>query len=331
MTPSPQQLLILDFVQHDHRSLIVEARAGSGKTSTLVLLSQHIPKTSLSLFLAFNKNIATELQSRLPQHIQAKTFHSHSFGALQRNLPKRPKVDGDKTFKLIREMLSSSDAQGYGKFLNRLIGYGKNAGIGTHIAQNTHEEWFSLIDHFNLQLDSEDANEETAVRFAMNLLNESNARVDVIDFDDMLYLALLRNVVFDKCNFVMLDEAQDTNGVQRKLLKRMLAPARDMQRDVIKSEKLNLRYNNTMSCGHICDSAEEKVGTTIPCLTCSSGGRLIAVGDPYQSIYGFRGADADAMERLREEFQCETLPLSVSWRCSRKVVEEARKVLSEQH
>lgn len=303
MTPSPQQLLILDFVQRDHRSLIVEARAGSGKTSTLVLLSQHIPKTSLSLFLAFNKNIATELQSRLPSHIQAKTFHSHAFGALQRNLPKRPKVDGDKTFKLIKEMLSPSEAQGYGKFLNRLIGYGKNAGIGTTIAANTPEEWYSLIDHFNLQLDSEDADEEEAVQFAIFLLNESNTRVDVIDFDDMLYLALLRNVSFDKCNFVMLDEAQDTNGVQRELLKRMLA-------------------GSTAQCvAQTCEAAIPHLDAPV--------GRLIAVGDSFQSIYGFRGADADAMERLREEFQCETLPLSVSWRCSRRVVEEARKILCQ--
>lgn len=330
MTPSPQQLLILDFVQRDHRSLIVEARAGSGKTSTLVLLSQHIPKTSLSLFLAFNKNIATELQSRLPQHIQAKTFHSHAFGALQRNLPKRPKVDGDKTFKLIKEMLSPSEAQGYGKFLNRLIGYSKNAGIGTTIAANTPEEWYSLIDHFNLQLDSEDADEEEAVRFAMNLLNESNARVEVIDFDDMLYLALLRNVSFDKCNFVMLDEAQDTNGVQRALLHRMLATGNVPKGNytghvhgVIGQHVSD--YKLTEDWGSHKASDVIMVSPT----TMQLPGRLIAVGDPFQSIYGFRGADADAMERLREEFQCETLPLSVSWRCSKRVVEEARKILCQ--
>jgi len=55
------------------------------------------------------------------------------------------------------------------------------------------------------------------------------------------------------------------------------------------------------------------------------GGRLIAVGDPHQAIYGFRGADAEAMDRIREEFGCRELPLSVSYRCAKKVVEAAQR------
>lgn len=310
--PSPQQQKILDFVRDDTRSLIVEARAGSGKTTTLVMLSQVIPKSSLSLFLAFNKNIATELQTRLPSNIQAKTFHSHAFGALQRNLPRRPKVDGDKTFKLIKNTLSYGDAQRYGKFLNRLIGYGKNAGVGTHLVSNVASEWYTLIDHFNLQLD-EGGNEETAVVMAMDLLEDSNQDLSVIDFDDMLYLALLKRVTFDKNNFVMLDEGQDTNMVQRELLKGMLAAA----------EYLCLACgsrNPTSRCkDEWCDYRDNTKQT--------SGGRLIVVGDPFQSIYGFRGADADAMRLLEETFNCVTLPLSVSYRCSKAVVKEARKIL----
>jgi superfamily I DNA/RNA helicase len=58
------------------------------------------------------------------------------------------------------------------------------------------------------------------------------------------------------------------------------------------------------------------------------GGRLIAVGDPYQAIYGFRGADAQAMERIREEFGCKELPLSVSYRCAKAVVKAAQEYVS---
>ena len=55
--------------------------------------------------------------------------------------------------------------------------------------------------------------------------------------------------------------------------------------------------------------------------------RVIAVGDEYQSIYGFRGASHTAMDDIKTAFSCEELPLSVSYRCSRAVVEEARRVL----
>lgn len=52
--------------------------------------------------------------------------------------------------------------------------------------------------------------------------------------------------------------------------------------------------------------------------------RLIAVGDPCQAIYGFRGADTRSMQNLREQFSMETLRLTVSFRCARRITENAQ-------
>ena len=52
--------------------------------------------------------------------------------------------------------------------------------------------------------------------------------------------------------------------------------------------------------------------------------RLIAVGDPYQSIYGFRGAKFGGMASIEREFSCTPLPLSVSFRCPQAIVEFVR-------
>lgn len=52
--------------------------------------------------------------------------------------------------------------------------------------------------------------------------------------------------------------------------------------------------------------------------------RLIAVGDPNQSIYGFRGAVSNGMAALREDFNMRELPLSISFRCPRAVVRLAQ-------
>jgi DNA helicase-2/ATP-dependent DNA helicase PcrA len=49
-------------------------------------------------------------------------------------------------------------------------------------------------------------------------------------------------------------------------------------------------------------------------------GRIIAVGDPFQSIYGFRGADPRSMARLKERFEMEELDLSISFRCPSEIV-----------
>jgi len=54
------------------------------------------------------------------------------------------------------------------------------------------------------------------------------------------------------------------------------------------------------------------------------GNRLIAVGDPYQSIYGFRGAMRDGMARQLMAHEMDTRRLSVSFRCPSAIVENAR-------
>src|SRR5690606_3995226 len=48
------------------------------------------------------------------------------------------------------------------------------------------------------------------------------------------------------------------------------------------------------------------------------GGRVIAVGDRHQAIYGFTGADADSRDLLARDFDATYLPLTVSYRCPKK-------------
>lgn len=54
--------------------------------------------------------------------------------------------------------------------------------------------------------------------------------------------------------------------------------------------------------------------------------RLIAVGDPWQSIYGFRGAVAGGMSSLKNTFNMRELGLSISFRCPREVVRNAQRI-----
>lgn len=291
-TPSAEQCSFFTFLVNDSRSAILSAVAGSGKTTTIVEGCRLLPKGVSARFLAFNKSIADTLATQLPVSVPASTFHSAWFSSLQRHLPSRPKVDKDKVRNLFKEQCNDRKANGYKefdlyfKFVCRLVGYAKNVGLGTSLIDNSLASWFHLISHFNLFLDSDDADEGVAVRYAQELLAASNIALKSIDFDDMLYLPLLKNISCDKTNFVFVDEAQDLNGVQRELLKRMLP----------------------------------KVGS-------DTVSRLIAVGDPHQAIYGFRGADNDSLDILQSDFSAVRLPLSVSYRCSKAVVSEAQRVL----
>ena len=287
-TPSPENLAIRDHIVDDGKgNLMVIAVAGSGKTTTICWALPFIPDAAAKavLFMAFSKNIVTALEPRVPPWCVVKTGHALGLAAWKRytNSTFRGKaMDGSKTFVLLKDLLKKrEDFDLYAAPLQRLVGFAKNAGMGTPLLENTYPSWYHLIAHNNIVLD-DSADEQRLVELAMETLAKSVAvGREFIDFDDMLYLPLLHNVSFDKKNFIFIDEAQDTNGVQRALISRMLAP--------------------------------------------NGNGRLIAVGDPSQAIYGFRGADATAMTDMKTEFNMTVLPLSVSYRCSQAVVKEAQK------
>lgn len=61
----------------------------------------------------------------------------------------------------------------------------------------------------------------------------------------------------------------------------------------------------------------------------SPNGRVIAFGDPLQSIYAFRGADHLAMDHFRDTFECVEMPLSISYRLPQCGVELAKRVCQE--
>lgn len=55
-------------------------------------------------------------------------------------------------------------------------------------------------------------------------------------------------------------------------------------------------------------------------MSCHPETRIVACGDRYQSLYGFRGADVDAIPNLINALKAETLPLSVTYRNPKNIV-----------
>jgi DNA helicase-2/ATP-dependent DNA helicase PcrA len=58
-------------------------------------------------------------------------------------------------------------------------------------------------------------------------------------------------------------------------------------------------------------------------------GRTVCVGDRFQSIYGFRGADVDSIPNLIEALEATVLPLTVTFRCPRSHVAYAREIVGD--
>lgn len=58
----------------------------------------------------------------------------------------------------------------------------------------------------------------------------------------------------------------------------------------------------------------------------SPSGRLVSVGDSFQSIYIFAGASLSNFQELKNRPNTVTLPLSITYRCSRHIVDKANEV-----
>lgn len=283
-SPSRHQAAVFDFVNTGTGSALIDAVAGAGKTTTIVKALELIPATARTLFLAFNKKIATELQSRVPSHVKAATFHSQGFNAWRKFIGSVQAPDGNKCRNLVRQHFAPMEVEAFGQVITRLVSVAKSAGVGC-LVEDVPATWQALAEHYDVQLGENDEAIKRTIEAAQKLLRLSvetaMGRQSLIDFDDMLYMPLLKDVSFAKVDWLFVDEAQDTNAVQLAILRRMLAP----------------------------------------------GGRLVAVGDPRQAIYGFRGADAEAMANIGRAFNCITLPLSISYRCAQSVVRQAQSIV----
>jgi superfamily I DNA/RNA helicase len=57
------------------------------------------------------------------------------------------------------------------------------------------------------------------------------------------------------------------------------------------------------------------------------GTRMISVGDENQTIYSFSGADPDSFNALKSLPNTQSLPLSISYRCGKNIVDFAKKLV----
>jgi superfamily I DNA/RNA helicase len=81
----------------------------------------------------------------------------------------------------------------------------------------------------------------------------------------------------------------------------------------------------------LCVDEYQDTGLTQQWLAIQAARRLIAVGDPRQAIYGFRGADSRGFDRLREKLgdQVVTLPLTLTRRCPKNHVRLAQSIVPQ--
>lgn len=80
--PTLEQQEILDAFETG-QNLVIEAGAGTGKTTTLRLLAESTDRTGL--YLAYNKAIQTDAARTFPSNVACKTAHSLAYGGMMQD------------------------------------------------------------------------------------------------------------------------------------------------------------------------------------------------------------------------------------------------------
>lgn len=293
---SDQQLAVIRWVYEGKGSLELLARAGCGKTFTLMKVVAAIAESKLGdvALMAYNKKIADELKQKLEQAgydwrvAQAGTVHSFGFAAWRKIAP-RVQIDDKKLINIVRELAYEPNnfvMQQAGDTVAKLCSLAKQRAVGHLTPIDDTSAWMDIYDHFGLENDvTEDMDPYEIIRAAQRVYRISmNQCRDVIDFDDMILAPLVFRARFWPKDWILLDESQDTNPARRALALAMLKP---------------------------------------------KTGRMIFVGDDRQAIYGFTGADSDSMKQLKHATGAVTLPLNVTRRCPKAVVAEAQRLVPD--
>lgn len=99
---------ISDAYMNSNSNIFVNASAGTGKTSLLLHLLEVTPSYKDCLFLAFNKSIVEELESRCMGRAEVKTIHSKAFSTLLSNKRCRFKLSKWRDYAICKEYLVPS-------------------------------------------------------------------------------------------------------------------------------------------------------------------------------------------------------------------------------
>ncbi len=277
---SSHQQAVLDTYKTSN--VVVDASPGSGKSTLLIAIAHDCQAPTL--FVAHTRRAATEVATLLPEWAKSRTMHSVGLALWHRLVP-NCEFREDKSAALCKYVCDGNNSlrmrwRSWGA-VHRLLTWARTLGIVpagtpgmTGLIPDTSESW--SVAYEAAEIDSALRPEDlfTMARDALRLSIKAGRQVD----HDALYLATLTDDLrgmLPKPKYILVDEAQDLEPLQRRLIERVV----------------------------------------------EGGARLVAVGDPRQSIFSWRGADRDAMEKLRTSANAVRMTLPVSYRLPKLVIE----------
>ena len=326
--PNDEQQAVLDDVARGTGNTIVSARAGTGKTRTILAALQHVPEHERrqTVLVAFNADIAKVLKTRAPSGVKVKTMHALGLCACSKAFG-RVEVDKDRGRRIAMQVCGAdrdSRMREWGYALHRVASFCKG------VLATNEQKVGRVIDR--LQPDHSVEPYE-----AMRCV--TCRRWSPVMSDDVCGHA--------GCKGKLVRETRDDRP---EFIRQVLECLKRATYDETEGETAQERaYPRTVDFDDMC-FLPVKMGLKMPkygrvfCDECQDlnavqhklvvgslqrDGRFCGIGDPRQSIYQFRGASEESMGLMRDELDAKELPMSMTYRCGQAIVREAQRYVPD--
>lgn len=303
--PSTYQQGVINFLLNNTGNGACNAVAGSGKSSTLliaaiVLSTIGINPDSLKV-LVFGKANAEDLQGKLSKLVGrwkqcASTLHAIGFSLLKQERDRKSvKVDSYKYKQIAQDLGLLSNRERKGSLIEEKICAESDFLKLVDLVRLTNQPALpetirAIAQQHEIELfEFHEVAEAIAdcLRLGEILAQEEGS----IDFTDMVWLPVRWQIHtrpwFRAYKYLFVDECQDLNQAQLTLA--------------------------LMLAGQVEGYAHEP-------------GRILFVGDPFQAIMGFAGADSDSYSHIVNQAKATELPLSTCYRCPRSHLELVKRL-----
>lgn len=265
-----------------HKNLVINAYAGTGKTTTLKMIAESNPKKKI-LYLVFNKAMEVEAKKKFGKNVSITTVHSLAYRYMSYKLDLRNKLGNISVYDIKNYLnIDYLDAKIIWILLN------------IYLQSDIFDIDENLIDQATK--DKRVLHTFLYSRFGSALVNNA------VSVSSLLYKYMLENDLLENVKAVWNAIGKDLPITHDYYLKRF-------QLDLVTGKIKVKNYDYVFL-----DEAQDSNEVTYSIFKNINNEAIkVAVGDQFQNIYGFRGS-INIMDMLEREDKFEKKYLSLSYR-----------------
>lgn len=230
MQRTEEQEAILDKSSTTTDNIMVNAYAGTGKTTTLEMV-ERAAKQKPVLYLVFNKRNAKEAEERMLSTTTVRTFNSLGHRIWAKTCGKNLKMDFQKSRTILRALIEEVPRNErdviWEVFWDVLDAVARAKALG-YVPEGKYPNAKRLINQSDFHASLESRPDDLVGDLIDAVLHRSiqQGYDGTIDFNDQIYLPAVFGGVYPQFPLVLVDEYQDLNPTNHEMIRRLVGNRR---------------------------------------------------------------------------------------------------------